>query len=715
MNILSLRAAEYGPSPHWHPACYFAWHMTMHRVFAWVTAACSAALFVPLLAPLVAGRVFVTHDLSWFHLPTRYLYQQALRSGDSILWTPAIFSGTYLLGEGQVGLFHPFHFLLYRFLPLQPAFNLELIANYAALFSGMYWFLRRLRIATPASLFGAMLFTFSGFNMLHHQHLNMVAVVAHMPWLLGAADVLIVDERRLARVLAFAGVAVILASELLLGFPQGVWWSLMTLSVFVAYRASETRRWLPVLACGVALAIGMMLAGIQLLPSSDAYAHSSRQWVASDFALRYSMEPFDLIQLWSPYVFRKGTYSASSSSGFHEFGIYSGAVLAVAPIWMWIRRDALRERRMFITTVGVFAAVNLVLALGRYGGLDVILAQLPVLESLRAPVRYIVLVQFALAILAAIAIEDLLAVVEHRRAGPAGRMMPLWIPAILSLVTTVALNTALVPVGPGRLFTAVPAALPGVVFVMAVTVLVVFAARGTSSAVIALVFVTAIDLAAWGIRYIYRQPPQTLEELTQGVPTAPRDPAELYAAAEGPYHSNLSVMNGYRLTSGYLGLVPSSFYPLFGFSARKFTGTRWVISPGGSRYPFEGAVDCARLLDESRYAATGSAHVDVDCPGHLVVEVEAPGRRILALTERFHDGWSATSDGKPLPMVRVEQDFLGCVVDGGTHRVELRFMPRSFVHEFDRLGPGPGPARGRSRRDELRFVTTSLSDDHIMC
>ena len=50
----------------------------------------------------------------------------------------------------------------------------------------------------------------------------MVAVVAHMPWLLAAADVLIVDERRRARTLAFAGMAIILGSEFLLGFPQGV-------------------------------------------------------------------------------------------------------------------------------------------------------------------------------------------------------------------------------------------------------------------------------------------------------------------------------------------------------------------------------------------------------------------------------------------------------------------------------------------------------------
>ena len=35
--------------------------------------------------------------------------------------------------------------------------------------------------------------------------------------------------------------------------------------------------------------------------------------------------------------------------------------------------------------------------------------------------------------------------------------------------------------------------------------------------------------------------------------------------------------------------------------------------------------------------------------------------------------------GRPLPLVRVEQDFLGCRVDQTVHRVELRFRPRSFV------------------------------------
>ncbi len=56
------------------------------------------------------------------------------------------------------------------------------------------------------------------------------------------------------------------------------------------------------------------------------------------------------------------------------------------------------------------------------------------------------------------------------------------------------------------------------------------------------------------------------------------------------------------------------------------------------------------------------------------------GPRTLAFTERYHDGWSATVDGAPVRTVRVEDDFLGCVVPQGAHQVTLRFMPRSFVY-----------------------------------
>jgi hypothetical protein len=654
--------------------------MNTNRSLSGLVAACSVALLAPLLRPAFIRGVFVYNDLSWFHLPMRYLYQQALHAGDTVLWTPSIFAGLYMHGEGQIGLFHPFHQLLYRLLPLGTAFNLELIANYPAAFAGMFWFLRRLRFSRAAALFGAMLFAFSGFNLLHHHHINMVAIVAHLPWLLAAADVLIVDERRRARTLAFAAMAMILGSELLLGFPQGVWWNVMTLAAFGVFRAGETQRWRRLLPCAAAVALGVLLGGIQLFPSADAAAHSTRIGLTRDFALTFSMHPINLLQLWSPYVFRQGAYSGGDDYWFHEYGIYSGAILPVGLTWVWIRRHALRERRALIAAVTAFAIVTLVLALGRYGGVAVLLTHLPALQLLRAPVRYIVLVQFALAILAAVTIDDLLAIADGRSAAPAGPIAALWIPAALG-IATLSLNARLLPYGM-HTFASASAAAPGVAIVAAATLLVHLAGRRVRWALAALVVVTMADLWAWGIRFIYREPAQSIQALTQAVPPAPANPADSYAfaASGGPYGWNLLVLRGYRLTSGYVGLSPETRHPLDSDVALRLSGTRWIVREDGVRHPAEGGVERVRLLDEQGQGSTGSALLAVDRPGRLVARVDAPGRRILAFTERFHDGWSATIDGAPLQMVRVEGDFLGCVVDAGFHHVSLRFMPRSFVY-----------------------------------
>jgi hypothetical protein len=642
---------------------------------------CSLSLLAPLLSPLIRGRVFVYNDLSWFHLPLRYLYQEALHAGETVLWTPSIFAGFYLHGEGQIGLFHPFHQLLYRVMPLAAGFNLELVASYPLAFGGMFWFLRRLRFSRAAALFGAMLFAFSGFNLLHLHHMNMVAVVAHMPWLLATADVLIVDERKQARVFAFAGMALVLGSQLLLGFPQAVWWSAIALGWFVVFRAAETQRWRQLPLCAAAVAIGVLLGGIQLVPTADAVAHSMRMDVTHEFSLTFSLHPFNLFQLWSPYFFQRGAYSSGEAMLFHEFGIYSGAILQVALVWVWIRRGALRERRALITAATMFAAIGLVLALGRYGGIVALLRQLPVLDAMRGSVRYIVLVHFALAILAAITIDDLRAIADGRTTATTGPMMPLWILPAMGLATTLVLNSHLLPYG-RHTFASAAVAARGVAIVVAVTLLVFLAGRRRRWAIAALVVVTAADLAWWGLRFVYREPARTIVEMTAAIPPAPPDPADSYASAtdRGPYRSDLLVMRGYRLTSGYVALYPATRHPLDSDLAKELSGTRWSFTPEGVRLPVEGSVARVRLVDEQLRDAGGNARLSVDRPGTLVAEVDAPGQRILAFTERFHAGWSATIDGRPVQMVRVADDFLGCMVDGGVHQVRLAFTPRSFVY-----------------------------------
>ena len=278
------------------------------------------------LPPLATGCVFVRNDLTWF--PCRCatcIGRRSVRGHRA----DAIHPRGLTCRARPGGNVPSVHQLLYRLLPLGPAFNLELIGSYPLAFAGMCWFLRRLGVSVTASLFGAMLFAFSGFNLLHHHHMNMVAVVAHMPWLLAAADVVIADGRSRARGLAFAAVALILASELLLGFPQAVWWTGLALAAYATYRASELRRWRRLGVCAAALAIGILIGAVQWLPSLDVAGRSTRAGGAGDFAVILPLHPSNLLQLWVA-VFFEGAVGGSS---FHGAGIYSGAIL-IARLWV---------------------------------------------------------------------------------------------------------------------------------------------------------------------------------------------------------------------------------------------------------------------------------------------------------------------------------------------------------------------------------------------
>jgi hypothetical protein len=643
---------------------------------------CSAALCAAIAWPLLTGRVFVFDDLGNFHLPLRYLYQQALLGGDSVLWTPSIFAGLYVHGEGQLGALHPLHQLLYRLLPLGVAFNLEMLASYAAAFSGMAWLLRRLGLRDAAALTGALLFAFSGFTLLHHHHVNMIAVVAHLPWLLAGADAVIVEPRGRTWRLGFAVLAGGIGSAFLVGFPQAVWWDALVLALFAVYRAAGARRWRGLITCAGAVVIGTLIGAAQVAPTADAVANSVRAEVASDFALSYSLHPVNLLQLVSPNVFARGAFNDREWMIFHEFGIYTGALLPIALCYMATRWRALPARRGLILAATTLAGLGIWLAIGRYGGLTNLVSQLPIVHSMRVPARYIVVAQFAMAVLAAMTVDDLLSIREERSAVATSSLVAIAVPVTIALAALLLANAGWF--ASDRFgFSTVTEAAPGVAIAAAAALLVFLAARRIPWALPALAVLTAADLARWGIDFMYREPPRPVAAIAHAAPAAPREIEASYAAAtdDGMYLKNRLVLRGYRLTSGYVGLYPAARHPPGSDEATRLSGTRWRFAPDGHRDSVVGSVSRVRVIDRDGLTdASGRARMALDRPGRLVVHVDAPGPRILALTERFHAGWSATSEGRPLQTVRVDGDFLGCIVDASVHRVALRFMPRSFVY-----------------------------------
>jgi membrane protein YfhO len=641
-----------------------------------------------------------------FHVPVRALYQQMLAHGDPPTWTPALFGGFDLHGEGQVGAYHPLHQIFYRLLPLDVALNLEILMTYLAVVAGTYWFLRRLGLESHGAMFGAMTFGFGGFMLTHFPHINMLACVGHMPWVLGCFDVLVMDcgdGARSRRAAAFAGAALLIGSQVLLGFPQAVWWTLLAGTAFTLWR-SLTAGWRRLLAPACAVVVGMLIGGIQLLPTVAAAAQSVRVKETRSFLLGYSLHPWNIVQFWSPYGLAKRAFTRREELQFHEFAIYPAAFVVLAPIWIWVRRASLERRRGLIAAASVFAAVMFVLALGRYGGLARLVLFLPGVGRLRAPARYIVLIQLALAVLAAIAVEDLAGL-----RGTGVRLSPKQIAAIVSvailnLLTLLLLNTRIIPTARDVLVAGVRQASVGTIIVVGVTILLLLAARGVRWALPLLIVVTAADLAGWGLTYLYRKPPIPLSEFRLGIADSPA--SEPLRLAGPNTWKDQPLMSGYYMIGGYVGLYPNVRLSWLEAPYRRLAGTQREIDETLHLVEYTGGVPRARMLTDVRVTSDvaadiehidlqrtalvdaalppldgdpGTARILVDRPGHFVVHTETTGRQLLSISERYDAGWAATIDGRPASAVRVNGDFLAVVVDRGEHSVELRYQPKALA------------------------------------
>ncbi len=676
---------------------------------AWILLAAVFAL-AALALPFFAGRVYVADDLGEFHLPLRNFYAEQLAGGEPFDWMPSLYGGFYVTAEGQLGAYHPLHLLLYRCLPLGAAFDLELLLSYPFMFAGTYLLLRRWLGRRDAAMFGALAFTFGGFNLLHFVHPNAIAIVAHIPWLLLAVEAAFTLPRGPGRATATLAVGLLTASQLLLGYPQYVWFSLLVVTAYAAWRAVGLK--LPVTRIAVlllALVLGMLTAAVQWLPTLDALGDSTRSTADAAFSNSGALHPLNLVQLVAPYLFETRVVGQNT----HELGLYDGAAPLLLCVWLLAQRRRWGRYAPLAWAVLVFGAAALLLAFGQQGGLYRVQEFLPLANRFRFPCRAVVLVQLCLATAAATAIAIMRQ--PDAQTGPGDRRRTLRVLAI-----AVAASLAAAIVGPMLWpeYVATPLLVwAGPALIGVAAVLVALAERNVRGAFVALALFTTVDLLSYGLSYSVWSHTAGLRQFVADVPLPPGGPGARVAvkATGGLRTGNRILLAGLTRVDGYAGLEPSRWLDRSTTAALQLAGAGYLLvadsndndndnDNAGPWLSIEQTAPRVRLvsrtvpLAEWRGATAmgletarldepielppsqpGPARVVADRPGQITVEYSAPARQLLVTTESFHRGWRATVDGRDRPVVRVNGDFLGCVVDAGNHEVLLGFRPRSLI------------------------------------
>ena len=673
--------------------------------------------------PLLTGSVYASDDLGWFHLPLRVFYARSLAAGDDPAWCPNLFCGFYLQGEGQVGMTHPAHLLFYRLLPVSVAFNLELLIGYPLSFLGFYLVLRSHQLPSEPAWLGSFICTFAGYNLLHYRHINSVAILAHLPWLLLAIRHTLQDGARGAAWGRLA-VGLLTASQLTIGHPQTVWYSALVESVY-ALALAWHGGWgiAPLVGLAVAKTLGILGGAIQWLPTLAAIQDSIRQAPTWNGVTLGSLHPLNLVVPIAPYLFAARVYGPEVPGlplgvaanlqdwRMHEYGMYLGACVPALLGWLALRwRNLGTGRSLAKVALWIFIPA-LLIAFGRYTPVYRLVTQLPLVGYFRVPARYLLLVHLAEAALVAVAYADLCRVVERREKPPA-RLVWLWFLPLAALVAVLFVpllcrlglpGTPVVPLG--SLF---QRAL-GVSLVLMATGLVVLAAQGKRRALLAIVLFLAADIGYYSLSYMRDHSIRPIAPYLQEA-ALPGGSSGMRVRQTGETE-NAPVAAGLLLEGGYAALAPRRMLPEGHPKTLQLEGVGWEVSGRLPRKAWNRVADPlplvrlvatavattepAQVLDTIDLASTamiepgheaemasgppGTAELITERPGAFEIRSVAPDTRLLVVSESYHEGWSARVDGTPVERLRVNGDFLGCYVPAGSHRVTLQFAPASLA------------------------------------
>ncbi len=343
---------------------------------------------------LAENQMILGEDAADMHLRWLRFAVSSVREGRFPLWNPYLFSGQPLVANPQAALFYPPTWLT-LLMPVTQGLSLIAVLHLWLGGVGLYGWLRAEGASRVGSLFGAVVFTFSGYFSVRMRagHIGVITTQAWLPVLLWAYRRAVAhpSARRAWRVAVLGGLPVGLS--ILAGHSASFVYVALGLAAYALFCAGRAWRdapsaraaWLPLAWLVVMLLVGAAVAAVQLLPMLEYTARTTRQVAPSyEFAARFSWPPGYLLTLLIPNFFGEPIQTGYWGDGIHhEFMFYVGILpLLLALLGVGRKR---RHLTRFLFGLGLG---SLLLALGSYGPLHPLFYRFfPLFRMMRAPAR----------------------------------------------------------------------------------------------------------------------------------------------------------------------------------------------------------------------------------------------------------------------------------------------------------------------------------------
>ncbi len=327
------------------------------------------------------------------------------------LWTEGMWSGYPIASDPQALTWYP---VLHLFRALGADWNTFLIAAYVLTSATAFLFVRRLTRSTLAGAFSGFVCGFSGLMVGYITNFNQIHAFAWVPLTLYGLQLIREGLHRPGA----AVTALAIALMWLAGHPQVPVYAMYLAAGVIgggllvdrpSMAVALTRlRW-----AGLALALGLMLAAIALLPMIELGGFSPRAESNWELYASSALPPRELLALLVPFAFggfwtQSGAVPYLGDTGDSGYvGLLPVALALAAPFVLSRQRP---EARIWM---GI-TVVEVLLCLGPATPLGTLFYYAPGYSSFQAPLRHLFLVTLCLAVSSGLALAALTGPREHR-------------------------------------------------------------------------------------------------------------------------------------------------------------------------------------------------------------------------------------------------------------------------------------------------------------
>ncbi len=691
-------------------------------------AAATALFFWPVW---IAGYTFPKGggDLFGQLYPVWNYVSEWLRRGIFPLWSTRLMAGDPIIAELQYGLLNPLNWPLFLFHPIPVRlvlFQGIFLVWWAGV--GLYYYLRRAplwRLKRTAALTGALAYMLTDSFIIHLGHPQFNAAAAWLPWALWAVE----SAARRRRHVPWAAGA--LALVILAGHGQASLYSALAVGLYALWVVLEGGPRRAPHRLGRLALVGLLAAALAapaLLPGLERLPFTARAQVPLEQRHGNELTTAGLVDFLTPLFHGRGIDGSWLGLNRMETG-YSGALALYLAI-LGLLANLRHRRGWWALLLGGVASLY---ALGYGGPLYPPLAHLPLFAESWRTIRVIFILAFALALAAALGMAEL------RRGN---RRIYIWSAMLLvtgaylwfqapDWLTSVPVGAAQSQALRGLRLAALLAG--GLAFLSAMAV------RGWRSARAGIWLLLLAELVTLGAFAEANPPDKSPNPHIAALAFLRSDPGwfrvDVDAAARGLWSPAGLQADGFEVPQGTGNPMELATYTQFywsiptkGTPAYRLWGAKYIIVPKsaqpggegiwpvyfedplvdihlnthslnrvwlvyrtlsvrdqGEAYTYVLAPDfapeqIATVENGPQLDGNGTATLNdlYYTPNRIKVTITTDAPVLFVLSDAVYPGWVATLDDQPTPIYVTDGLFRGIAIPVGTHRLEMRFFPRSL-------------------------------------